>query len=138
MFKFFDVIFKRHAIKVAFSEPSVRRGYQDIGVSIIPSNFYSTVPSLDEIENSFEYLEGAGNPYLDCDLFNNDLMVSELDSIGQFSKEFCPKFDGDEESCESFFGITVNFLIPMLWHITALFESTNQKKSLRLAQAFQP
>jgi hypothetical protein len=68
MFKFFDGILKRHAKKIASSKPSVRMQYQNYGVSIIPCNFYSTVPSLSEIENSFEYLEEGGSPYLDCGL----------------------------------------------------------------------
>ena len=44
------------------TSPNVRRRIQAHGINIIPSNFYSNVPSVDEIEHRFPIGAGGMGP----------------------------------------------------------------------------
>ncbi|MBN1662297.1 MAG: class I SAM-dependent methyltransferase [Deltaproteobacteria bacterium] len=72
------------------------------GVNIVPCNFYSSTPSIEEIENSYEYTSDKP-PYFNARIFEKDLFRQTLDQISEFSIEFNPPVDGDEENCKGFF-----------------------------------
>jgi len=57
------------------------------GLHVLPANFYSTVPSVDEVNESFEQL-GEEVPYLDPEVFDADEMVAFLDQIDRYGAEF--------------------------------------------------
>ena len=64
---------------------------------ILPANFYSCVPTNNEIEQSFEY-QGNGQPYLDDTVFNNGVMLEYLEKLMPFAEEFDPPKEGDLEN----------------------------------------
>ena len=41
--------------KVLWSDPKIRQKIQEQKVNIVPANFYSDIPLVKDIENSFEY-----------------------------------------------------------------------------------
>jgi hypothetical protein len=88
--------------KLIWSSIDDRARLQEHGLNIIPSNYYSTVPSIAEIDGSFEYLEPRA-PYLDCGIFNNDELRNRLFELIPYAHEFTPDELGDEDLCNSFF-----------------------------------
>lgn len=88
------------AQSVLWSDPSIRKTLQSHGINIIPSNFYSNVPSIEEIEQSYEYLE-ASPPYLSESIFNAEFLRDQLVSLFEYSEEFNPPNEGNEETCEN-------------------------------------
>ena len=79
-----------------------RAKIQSHGVDVIPSNYYSAVPSIEEIETSFEYRE-KGAPYLDSGIFDPDALTGTLERLLPFSAEFDPPREGNEEDPAGFF-----------------------------------
>ena len=79
-----------------------RRFIQSLGLNVIPSNFYSNVPSLEEIDQSFEYTS-AEPPYADSGIFSMENMLSELLELSKCTESFDPPHSGDEENCQSYF-----------------------------------
>jgi hypothetical protein len=72
--------------------PDTRRMLNDQGVDVLPSSFYSPVPSVREIEASFEY-GGAEAPFDDCALFEGVEMREFLERLLPFASEFVPPRD---------------------------------------------
>jgi len=77
------------AKKVLWSDEKIRKKIQEHKVNIVPANFYSDIPLVDEIENSFEYRPGNG------DIFNNGLfdlvrMKKFMSEISVYASEFSP------------------------------------------------
>jgi hypothetical protein len=72
------------------------------GVDVIAVNYYSNTPSIDEIENSYEY-QSDDPPYLNTDVFEHETLQQMLRQLLKFSAEFTPPVDGDENNPNSFF-----------------------------------
>jgi predicted O-methyltransferase YrrM len=79
-----------------------RRELQQHGLNLVPANFYSSVPSLEEVEQSFEYNSDAP-PYLDDRIFDAALMQDTLRSLISHASEFSPDEEGDEATCANGF-----------------------------------
>ena len=89
--------------KLLWADPKIRSHIQEnYGLSIIPSNFYSNVPSLKEVEESFEYRED-GKFSQSLILFNNKIMLDVLNMLMQYVYEFNPPKQGNESACKDFF-----------------------------------
>lgn len=88
--------------KFLWAEVEDRKRLQDRGLNVVPANFYSTVPSISEIESSYEYSQSAP-PYLGCGLFDQDKLLAELNELIPYASDFVPDKDGNEENCTSFF-----------------------------------
>jgi hypothetical protein len=84
--------------RLVWEPKEVRREVQKQGVNVIPANFYSSVPSIDEIETSFEYKEGAP-PYLNESIFNAGRLREFLAELIPFAHAFEPPTQGDEKTC---------------------------------------
>lgn len=85
----------RLAKKYLWSDPPTMQWMQRNGVNLEPARFYSQLPTVDDIESSFEYdptFEAAG-PY--SALFDIDHLRAELACFDEFSAEFDPPKDGD-------------------------------------------
>lgn len=81
---------------------SESRAYlQSKGINISPSNYYSTIPTIGEVRDSFEYSEFA--PYLDNEIFDRDSMRQELLSLIEYTKDFDPAIDGNELECSEYY-----------------------------------
>jgi hypothetical protein len=75
---------------------------QKMGVNVLPCNFYSSTPSIEEIQGSFEYTSDEP-PYLNSRVFDEHRFRQTLEKLIEFSIEFNPPVDGDEENCLRFF-----------------------------------
>lgn len=87
----------RLAKKVLWSSPETRKKIQAHKVNIIPANFYSNIPLIDEIENSFEYRLPESQIY-NTEIFDREKIHQFVDDICQYSIEFSPPNDGDREN----------------------------------------
>lgn len=86
-----------------WARPEVREEMQRNGVNIIPVHFYSTVPSIEEIRNSFEFVSSEGPPYLDASIFDVHYMRQVLNELMQYANEFNPPAQGDEANPTGYF-----------------------------------
>lgn len=89
--------------ELAWSDSATREEIQGYGVNVIPANFYSNIPSVQEIRGSFEYADGSSAPYLDEGLFDRETLLAVLDELQPYALEFTPAVEGDERRCERFF-----------------------------------
>ena len=92
----------RLAKKVLWAPPEVRRKLQDQKINIIPANFYSNVPLISDIENSFEYRNSGAEIY-NGGLFNKESISDFIDSVSLYSEEFDPPENGDRENPKEFY-----------------------------------
>jgi hypothetical protein len=80
-----------------------RAALEASGLTVSPVNFYSSIPSIQQTMDSFEYQHGNPPPYLDARLFDAERMRAELASLLPYTSEFEPPTDGDEETCTNYF-----------------------------------
>jgi hypothetical protein len=71
-------------------------------VNVLPINFYSNSPSLEDIHQSYEYTS-TSPPYLDPSVFQQAIFQETLEQLIGFSSEFNPPVEGDEEECQRYF-----------------------------------
>lgn len=84
-----------------WSNPDTRQTLESNGVSLTPSNFYSSTPSLSEIEASFESRVDA--PYANEALFDAGRLAGTLGELKGFSRELVAPISDDPDSPEGFF-----------------------------------
>lgn len=88
--------------RLTWSDHETRKEVERYGVSVLPVSFYSNVPSLQEVEESFEYTSQEP-PYLDCGLFDRERLAGLLGELLPYAAEFDPPRQGDEETCTGYF-----------------------------------
>jgi hypothetical protein len=88
--------------RLLWSNQDSRRKIQELGVTVIPADFYSNTPSIDDITTSYEYTN-AEPPYLAESIFDNESMKRTLGELAVYASEFAPPFAGDENNPEHFF-----------------------------------
>jgi hypothetical protein len=88
--------------KLVWAERESRLKLQQTGVNVIPANFYSNTPSIEEVLNSYEYLE-SDPPYLGSGLFHESELRDELASLIKHSADFDPPTEGNEDHCDTYF-----------------------------------
>lgn len=93
------------AKRALWTDKTVKRRLQDAGVNISPANFYSSIPLVSDVENSFEYRQESSGvaPYAVGGLFDRNVMTAFLDAISIHAAEFNPPADGDLEHPAGFF-----------------------------------
>jgi len=93
------------AKKALWAGPEVQRRIQQAGVHISPANFYSNIPSIADVENSFEYRQEALGeaPYNTGGLFDREAMLGFLERITGYAREFDPPVEGDRDDPHGFF-----------------------------------
>lgn len=93
------------AQRALWQDKEVKRYLQAGGVNLTPANFYSNVPLVEDIEQSFEYVEEAEGhePYAAGGLFNHDAILDFTRSISEFAHEFDPPMEGDPDDPDGFF-----------------------------------
>jgi hypothetical protein len=84
-----------------WAAPDVRKRLQQCGMHLVPSNFYSTVPSVDELDTSFEYAERT--PYLSTGLFDREFLADLLGKIAGLGAELQGPEHGDHQAPAGFF-----------------------------------
>lgn len=93
------------AKKALWADRATRSAIQQAGLHVVPSNFYSSTPSIDDVEHSFEYaaeLDGIA-PYLDGGLYCGERVRAFVESLLDFAREFSPPEEGDRENPEGYF-----------------------------------
>lgn len=86
------------ARQLVWAKMAVRRDLENTGVKVVPCNFYSSVPSITEIENSFEY-SSVQPPYAASPVFGlPETSRDLLETLTGYSSEFQPAEEGSEES----------------------------------------
>jgi hypothetical protein len=92
----------RLAKKVVWSDRDTRRAIQAHHLDIVPCRFYSEIPTVEEVEHSFEFEEPDG-PYNTDKIYNPHAMAEFLGAISQYAGEFSPPTDGDRANPSRFF-----------------------------------
>ena len=67
-----------------------RRSIQDHGINIVPANYYSDLPTVAELESSFEFADPQG-PYRSPSVFDPDRLASFLAILDRYADEFDPR-----------------------------------------------
>jgi hypothetical protein len=80
----------------------VRKQLEDAGVHITRADFYSCIPTVDEIRSSFEY-QGDIPPYLDEDLFPRERLGTFLGELDEYADEFRHEVTGDTAAPRAYF-----------------------------------
>jgi hypothetical protein len=85
------------ALKTVVSAPrAVRQELQKTGLNVIPTNYYSPIPSIDEITTAFEY-QNTEIPFLNTMIFNETLMKQWLIDLVEYTHDFDPPFIENQE-----------------------------------------
>jgi Methyltransferase domain len=88
--------------RLMWADKETRAKIQAFSVNVLPINFYSNTPSLEDIESSYEYSTDQP-PYFNAQVFEQKRFRQTLEEILAFSTEFNPPVDGDEENGRRFF-----------------------------------
>jgi len=89
----------RRAIK---GSEATRRGLQEFKINIVPATFYSDIPTLTELDASFEF-EYPEGPYNSPDIFDRPRLEKFLAEIDKYANEFDPPVEGDPKNPNEFF-----------------------------------
>ncbi|HIE88196.1 MAG TPA: class I SAM-dependent methyltransferase [Gammaproteobacteria bacterium] len=91
------------AKKVVWTDRETKRKIQANKINITPVNFYSNIPSVEDMENSFEYKKPhvSDGPY--SDIFDPKKMAWVLSELKQYSEEFNPPVDKVSEDSTEFY-----------------------------------
>jgi hypothetical protein len=121
--------------RLLWADPQRRREVQAAGVNLIPSNFYSNIPSLAELDQSFEYTEAAA-PYLDAVIFDDQAMLMELASLVPLTEDFEPITDSDENTCREYFWNNTQFSYSDAMAYYAYLRKSKPAKVLEIGSGF--
>lgn len=88
-----------------WQDKEVKRYLQAGGVNLTPANFYSNLPLVEDIEQSFEYAEEEAGlaPYAAGGLFDHEAILDFARRIGEYAHEFDPPAEGDPKDPQGFF-----------------------------------
>jgi predicted O-methyltransferase YrrM len=121
--------------ELLWANAETRGRLQDLGLSITPNNFYSTIPSLSDIENSFEYA-GDGEAFFDEQIFDERLLLEELEQLAKFSADFNPPLEGDEVNCRNYFWKNSQFAYSDAMAYYALIRRHKPKNIVEIGSGF--
>jgi hypothetical protein len=91
------------AKKILWAPPEYRKILQDEKINIVPANFYSDIPLVDDINNSFEYKQANQEVYNSGDLFNRDRIAGFIEEVSKYSDEFNPPVEQDSNKADAYF-----------------------------------
>ena len=88
-----------------WADRDTHRYIQDNGVQLGPARFYSQIPSIDEIEQSFEYSDGfqKAGPFFDPEIFRVENVHRFFNDTKPYADEFDPPHNGNLEDPEGYF-----------------------------------
>src|SRR5256885_4457891 len=97
--------------RLVWAPSQIRKKLQQAGVTIIPCNFYSEIPSIEDIERSFDA------PVQNFDLiFNDSGMKEALAELHRFSHEFDPPREASGGGSYSWEGNPFSFSDAMAYY----------------------
>lgn len=88
--------------KLIGADKEQREKLQALGLNVVPANYYSDIPSIADVLNSFEYADSSV-PYLNEAIFDKNVLRKELLELIEFAEEFNPPENGEEEGCSRYF-----------------------------------
>ena len=88
---------------IIWHKPEIRRRLQEMQINVVPSNFYSEIPSLAEVENAFEYSRGPKEEWFNQGHFDNIAIGQYLGMLQQYSQEFDPPLEADPSDPTCFY-----------------------------------
>jgi hypothetical protein len=88
--------------KLMRSDKETLRTLQSYNVNIVPANFYSNIPSVDDVDNSFEFKFPEG-PYHSPLVFDHAAMLKLLNQLDAYADEFRPDSDGDPSAPREYY-----------------------------------
>lgn len=121
--------------RLVWAPEEIREELQKNGVNVIPANYYSNIPSIDEVRNSFEYATKEP-PYLDCGIFNDTLMLSVLAELMPYVAEFNPPKEGNEEDPSGFFWDNSQFSHSDAMSCYALLRHLKPRRVIEIGSGF--
>ncbi len=77
--------------RLLYAPSQLRRRLQELGVSVVPSDFYSEVPTIRDLERSFESDRVTGFDYV----FDDAHILQTLHRLTSYSEEFDPPVNDD-------------------------------------------
>ncbi|MCW8130902.1 MAG: class I SAM-dependent methyltransferase [Planctomycetota bacterium] len=98
-------LFCKAARKYRKSKPPYKNAFNANDFHLVPADFYATIPSVQEIENAWEY-KTHNPPYIDTGLFDQkdyDRMLALLEELVPFGAELSAPRDGDSDHPKEFF-----------------------------------
>lgn len=98
----------RLAKRVLWSSPDIKRRIQEHKLNIVPVNFYSSIPSMDDLERSFEYRQPGAEVFNDG-IFSATKVSAFVDSISVYAHEFEFPIEGNRDDPESFYWANTAF-----------------------------
>ena len=90
------------AKKILWSDSKTRKKLQDHKINVVPANFYSDIPLVDDINQSFEYREFGAEIY-NSGIFNKDRIEDFLEELFQYSIEFSPPVEKKSKISNEFY-----------------------------------
>lgn len=96
------VTLARLARRAMRGSEKTRRALQELRINIVPATFYSGIPTLAELDASFEF-ECANGPYNSPKVFDRPTMDKFLAEIGAYADEFDPPVEGDLKNPTEYF-----------------------------------
>jgi len=93
----------RLAKKVMWCDEDLKRVINSHGLHIIPPRFYCEIPTVEDIDNSFEFKEIETGAFNSPNIFKPDTIKDFIQKIGKYAKEFAPPLEGDVNNPSGFF-----------------------------------
>ncbi len=88
---------------IMWHKPEVRHRLQELGINVVPSNFYSDIPSLSDIHNAFEYSRGSKEEWFNHGVFDQSQMKEYLGTMESYAHEFDPPLEADPDDDTQFY-----------------------------------
>ena len=92
----------RLAKRVLWSSPDIKKRIQEHKLNIVPANFYSSIPLMDDLDRSFEYRQPGAEVFNDG-IFSATKVAAFVDSISVYAHEVEFPIEGNRDNPEGFF-----------------------------------
>lgn len=123
---------------LVWSPKEQRRELHAAGINVLPQNFYSSIPSIEEIQNSFEYTE-ENPPYLNKQIFNKEALQHANDLLAELTKysvEFSPPDDEEKGNHEGFYWNNSQFTLSDAMSYYSFIRKVKPKKIIEIGSGF--
>jgi hypothetical protein len=123
---------------VVQSDATIRSEYEAGGVQVVRANFYSNIPTVADIDGSFEYASQdlMQAPYLASLAPDSALLASWLDRLAVHTEAFAPPADDDEGKPKGYFLNNSQFSHSDAFAYWAMLREIKPRKVLEIGCGF--
>jgi len=114
----------------------LKRRIQAHDFQIVPSNFYSEIPTVEDVENSFEYSDTQRGPFHSPEVFRPKVMDEFLDLMTPYAEEFRPPLEGDPKNPTGYFWNNPAFSYSDAMMYYCIIRHVRPKKILEVGSGF--